>query len=56
MYLMIDTSLNRLEFNLKEQYQERINYLQRKIEEQQYEILKLQDQIKYMSKDKFYDC
>jgi len=53
---MIDTSLNRLEFNLKEQYQERIAYLQNKISEQQSEIIKLQDQIKYMSKDKFYDC
>jgi len=53
---MIDTSLNRLEFNLKEQYQERIAYLQNKISEQQSEIIKLQEQIKYMSKDKFYDC
>ena len=53
---MIETSLNRLEFNLKEQYQERIAYLQNKISEQQSEIIKLQDQIKYMSKDKFYDC
>jgi uncharacterized coiled-coil protein SlyX len=53
---MIDTSLNRLEFNLKQQYQERINYLQQKITEQQHEILKLQEQIKYTSNDKFYDC
>jgi uncharacterized coiled-coil protein SlyX len=53
---MIDTSLNLLEFNLKEQYQDRINYLQQKITEQQHEILRLQEQIKYMSKDRFYDC
>ena len=54
---MINTSsLNRLEFSLKEQYQERISYLQSKISEQQIEIIKLQEQIKYMSKDKFYDC
>ena len=53
---MIDTSLNRLEFNLKEQYQERIAYLQNKISEQQSEIIKLQEQIKYMSRDRFYDC
>jgi hypothetical protein len=53
---MIETSVNRLEFNLKQQYQERISYLQDKITEQQHEILQLQDQIKYMSKDRYYDC
>ena len=53
---MIDTSLNRLEFNLKQQYQDRITYLQNKITEQQHEILQLQEQIKYMSRDRFYDC
>jgi len=53
---MIDTSLNRLEFNLKQQYQDRITYLQNKITEQQREIIKLQEQIKYMSRDRFYDC
>ena len=53
---MIDTSMNRLEFNLKQQYQDRITYLQNKITEQQHEILQLQEQIKYMSKDRFYDC
>ena len=53
---MIETSINRLEFNLKQQYQERISYLQEKITEQQHEILRLQEQIKYMSKDRFYDC
>ena len=53
---MINTSMNRLEFDLKEQYQERINHLQQKITEQQHEILRLQEQIKYISKDGFYDC
>ena len=53
---MINTSMNRLEFDLKQQYQERINQLQQKITEQQQEILRLQEQIKYISKDRFYDC
>ncbi len=53
---MINTSINRPEFDLKEQYQERINHLQQKITEQQHEILRLQEQIKYISKDRFYDC
>jgi uncharacterized coiled-coil protein SlyX len=53
---MIDTSMNRLEFNLKQQYQERIAFLQQKITDQQREIIQLQEQIKYMSKDRFYDC
>jgi uncharacterized coiled-coil protein SlyX len=53
---MINTSINRLEFDLKKQYQDRINHLQQKITEQQHEILRLQEQIKYISKDKFYDC
>ena len=53
---MIETSVNRLEFNLKRQYQYRNSYLQNKITEQQREIIQLQEQIKYMSKDRFYDC
>ena len=53
---MIETSVNRLDFELKQQYQDRIYYLQQKITEQQHEILQLQEQIKYMSKDRFYDC
>jgi len=53
---MIDTSLNLLEFELKKQYQDRIVYLQNQISQQQREIIKLQDQIKYMSKDRYYDC
>ena len=47
---------NKMIGELKDQYQERISYLQQKISEQQQEILQLQEQIKYMLKDKFYDC
>ena len=47
---------NKMIFDLKQQYQDRISQLQQKISEQQHEISCLQEQIKYMSKDKFYDC
>jgi len=47
---------NKMVGDLKQQYQDRITYLQNKITEQQHEILQLQEQIKYMSKDRFYDC
>jgi hypothetical protein len=53
---MSNPEFNRFAFDLKQQYQERITFLQQKITEQQHEILKLQEQIKYMSKDRFYDC
>ena len=53
---MIETSLNRLEFNLKQQYQHRIENLQNQISEQLREIIKLQEELKYMSKDRYYDC
>lgn len=53
---MSNPEINRFAFNLKQQYQERIDHLQQKIAEQQYEILRLQEQIEYMSRDKFYDC
>ena len=53
---MSNSEINRLAFDLKKQYQERITFLQQKITEQQHEILRLQEQIKYMSKDRFYDC
>ena len=53
---MSNPEFNRLGFDLKQQYQERINHLQQKIIEQQHEILRLQEQIKYISKDRFYDC
>jgi len=47
---------NKMMFDLKIQYQERIEQLQNKIAEQEHEISQLQKQIEYMSKDKFYDC
>jgi len=47
---------NKMVFDLKEQYQERIEQLQNKIAEQEHEISQLQKQIEYMSRDKFYDC
>jgi len=47
---------NKMVFDLKTQYQERIEQLQNKIAEQENEILQLQKQIEYMSRDKFYDC
>jgi cell division protein FtsB len=47
---------NKMLFDLKEQYQERIEQLQNKIVEQEHEISQLQKQIEYMSRDKFYDC
>mgnify|MGYP006274877425 CR=1 FL=1 len=53
---MSNPEINRLAFDLKKQYQDRISQLQQKITEQQHEILQLQEQIKYMSNDKFYDC
>lgn len=47
---------NKMVFDLKQSYQERISQLQEKITEQQREILHLQDQIKFLAHDKFYDC
>lgn len=47
---------NKMVFDLKMQYQERIKQLQNKIAEQEHEISQLQKQIEYMSRDKFYDC
>jgi len=41
---------------LKEQYQGRITELQQKIIEQQHEILQLQEMIKLLTQEKFYDC
>lgn len=40
---------------LKEQYQDRVSELRRKIEEQQQEINQLQQQIKLLSEPKDYD-
>ena len=47
---------NQMLNQLKFQYQERINQLQNKIEEQQKEITQLQEQVKLFSQEKFYDC
>jgi uncharacterized coiled-coil protein SlyX len=53
---MSNPEMNRLAFDLKQQYRDRIEDLQQKITEQQKEILKLQEQIKLLSHDKYYDC
>ena len=53
---MSNPEMNRLAFDLKQQYQARIGELQQKITDQQQEILKLQEQIKLLSRDKYYDC
>ncbi len=53
---MSNPEINRLAFDLKQQYQDRIEDLQQKITEQQKEILKLQEQIKLLSYEKYYDC
>ena len=42
--------------NLKNQYQGRIEELQKKITEQQKEIFQLQEQIKLLTQTKEYDC
>lgn len=47
---------NKMVFDLKQQYQDRISQLQGKIEEQQKEILQLQEQINLLCYDKEYDC
>jgi cell division protein FtsL len=41
---------------LKIQYQGRITELQKKITSQQQEILQLEEQIKLLSSEKYYDC
>lgn len=53
---MSNPEMNRLAFDLKQQYQERIAQLQNKITDQQKEILQLQEQIKYLTYPKEYDC
>lgn len=53
---MSEFEANKMVFNLKVQYQQRIEQLQQKIADQEHEISQLQKQIEYMSKDKFYDC
>lgn len=53
---MIETSLNRLEFDLKQQYQDRMVHLQNKIQEQEQEIAKLKTLISLLSVEREYDC
>ena len=53
---MSEFEANKIVFDLKKQYQERVEHLQRKIAEQEHEISQLQKQIEYLSQDKFYDC
>jgi hypothetical protein len=48
--------INPMFFNLKKQHQERIQYLQKKIEEQEKEIKDLQTKIQLLSLEKDYDC
>lgn len=50
---MIETSLNRLEFDLKRMYQERITQLQNKISEQQHEILQFNNKSSIYQKTSF---
>ena len=50
------THANKMVFDLKKQYQERIEQLQSKIADQEHEISQLQKQIEYMPRDRFYDC
>jgi peptidoglycan hydrolase CwlO-like protein len=47
---------NRMLGELKDQYQARIEQLQGKITEQQQEILELQELIKLLTQEKYYDC
>jgi uncharacterized coiled-coil protein SlyX len=53
---MINTTINRLEFDLKEQYQVQINRLQNKISEQEQEIAKLKTLISLLTIEREYDC
>jgi predicted ribosome quality control (RQC) complex YloA/Tae2 family protein len=53
---MINTTINRLEFDLKEQYQAQINRLQNKISEQEQEIAKLKTLISLLTIEREYDC
>jgi flagellar biosynthesis chaperone FliJ len=47
---------NKMVFDLKTQYQNRISQLQNKIDEQKIEISLLQEQIDLLTKEKYYDC
>jgi cell division protein FtsL len=47
---------NKMIFDLKEQYQQNIKYLQSKIQEQEQEIEKLKTMITLLSIERDYDC
>jgi hypothetical protein len=48
--------MNRLEFDLKTQYQDHVSFLRGKIQEQEKEIENLEILIKLLSHEKEYDC
>ena len=54
--LMTESNTNILAFQLKQQYRERIEYLQKQIIRQQTEIIELQNIIKQLTEGKEYDC
>ena len=51
-----DFDNNRLAFQLKQQYRDRIDFLQSQINRQQSEINQLKEQIALITKEKDYDC
>jgi hypothetical protein len=51
-----DFDNNRLAFQLKQQYRDRIDFLQSQITRQQGEINQLKEQIVLITKEKDYDC
>lgn len=53
---MPTAEINPMFFNLKNQHQQRIKYLQEKIEQQQKEIKDLQTKIDLLTLEKDYDC
>ncbi len=50
------THTNKMVFDLKQMYQERISQLQSKISEQEQEIAKLKTLISLLTIDREYDC
>ena len=54
--LMSEYNPNNMVFQLKQQYRERIEYLQGRIISQQKEIIELQNIIKQLTEGKEYDC
>ena len=51
-----DFDSDHLIFKLKQQYRDRIDFLQSQITRQQGEINQLKEQIKLITKEKDYDC